>query len=125
MAITIKLEHIGRNINRHNKYLRMPSPRVAEIRGFGDKFFFDRRFLESNTDYADSGEGNRGTCLVFHLHEARVYEVFDTKTWGFHDRYFCTVKDNKIIRISEEEVIKWLTERKSSASQFMSQQSGE
>jgi hypothetical protein len=82
---------------------------VAEITGRSPKYGFERRFLECKKDYTHSNSvGSRGVYAFFILSEGRCYEVNSPISWKNTDRYFCTVENGKIKRISKSEVEKWL-----------------
>ena len=55
-------------------------------------------------DYSQSNSvGSRGVMAVYMLNDNMIYEVKDWKI-----RYFCTIKDWSIVRITETEVKEWI-----------------
>jgi hypothetical protein len=89
--------------------LGMPPPAawVAEIIGLDKKYKYERRFLQFNKDYSQANSvGSRGVQAVYMLEDGKIYDV---KAWK--ERYFCTIRDWEICRISEYEVNEWLKEK--------------
>lgn len=87
------------------------SPRqwVAEINGKDDTYKYKRQFLRGKKDYRyANSRGTRGVYAYYILDEGKLYEVSDPKTWRHSDRYFCTVKDGQIVKLTEQEVEEWL-----------------
>lgn len=86
---------------------------VAEITGLSEKYKYKRRFLEYKKDYTDSNSiGTRGVYAYYILDNDRIYDVSEPISWGKTDRYFCTVRDDEIIRLQESEVeeLLWLSD---------------
>lgn len=80
---------------------------VAEI-GIG----FSRSFLKGRYDCTDVNEsGTRGIYVHFPLDEGKIYEVCAPLEWGKADRYFCTVRNGNLIRLTREEANKCLKHR--------------
>lgn len=86
----------------------MPSSAwCAEIVGRDPKYKYARRFLPFKKNYSQSNSvGSRGVRAIYMLEENKIYEV---KEWK--ERYFCTIRDWAICRISEYEVNEWLKEK--------------
>jgi hypothetical protein len=94
-----------------------PSGWVAEITGFDPKYKYARTFLKFKKDYSRANsKGSRGIFAEYILEEGKIYDVEQQVTWKRSKRYFCTVKDWKIVEIDEMEVILCLNERSWSTS---------
>ena len=125
-AATLKIECIGDNwglppekVSLVNMFLGgIPKNYwVAEIIGYSDKYRYERLFLRCKKDYTHANsKGTRGVYAYYVLYDDRVYEVKERVSWGKCDRYFCTVRDGIVVRISEEEVKQWLNNRLESMS---------
>lgn len=84
---------------------------VAEITGRSNKYKFERKFLNCKKDYTESNStGTRGVYAYYILEEGKIYEVSSPQTWSSTDRYFCTIENGNLIRLSSEEVenLNWL-----------------
>jgi len=123
----LKLECIGDNIKQMNKFYSkkldditpglgklvigsMPARYfVAEITGLDDKYKFARKFLKPKKDYLKANSvGSRGIYAFYLLENNKVYDIKEPVSWGRSERYFCKIEENKLIKIGEEEVIRWL-----------------
>lgn len=95
----------------------MPAARAwcAEIAGTDPKYTYARRFLKPQYDYEHANSvGSRGVYAFYILAEGGIYEVSSPQSWQRTDRYFCVVENNKIRRISEQEVTQCLSDRSAS-----------
>lgn len=89
-----------------------PSSWVAEIMGFDKKYKYARQFLKGNTDYSEANSvGSHGVFRYFALAEGHIYDVKSQVTWRRSERYFCTVRDGKIVELTEDEVKECLSAR--------------
>jgi len=89
-----------------------PRPWVAEIVGKDPKYKYARSFLRAYKDYSEANSvGSRGVYLLYTLEEGCVYEVKEQINWRRWDRYFCTVRRGRIVRMAEDEVNQWLKYR--------------
>lgn len=114
MKATLGLEMIGgRPLRTHtgihliDDLFDMPYPCwIAEIKGFGIKYRFDREFVQGNTDYSKSNsKGTRGVFIWYVLESGHIYEVKEPLSWSRIEQYFCRVSDEgEIVKISEKEV---------------------
>lgn len=87
----------------------LPRPWVARITGLDPKWKYAREFLCPTWDYSEANSiGSRGIHLYYYLDNGQVYEVKEQVTWKRWARYFCEVKDGRIIEITEMDVISWL-----------------
>jgi hypothetical protein len=78
---------------------------VAEISGRDPKYTLARTFLRFKRDYAQANsKGSRGIYAVYLLDAEKLYEVKDGK-----DRYFCTVIDWEIQRLTLDDAKIWLS----------------
>jgi len=67
-----------------------------------------RDFLTPSVDYSKGNSvGSRGVRKYFWLDDngSAIYEVSAPETWKHTDRYFCTVRNQKIIRLEHVEAI--------------------
>ena len=84
-------------------------PWVAHLTGL-TATNFRREFLRGMKDYTHANvTGSRGVTLTFWLQDGDCYEVFRRLSWSRHERYFCQVDSGRIIRITREEAIRWLS----------------
>lgn len=82
---------------------------MAEITGMDRKYGLEHEFVESKRDFSESNKkGSRGVMLWFVIDEESIYEVFRFRSWSRSERYFARWIDGAEIRMSEEEVEKWL-----------------
>lgn len=82
---------------------------VAEITGRDPKYGYRREFLHYQKDYSRANStGTRGIYATYVLDEGRLYEVSAPQSWSATDRYFCTVRDGRIVRLSQEEADDWV-----------------
>ena len=82
---------------------------VAEITGFHEKYKYERKFLSYKKDHTYSNStGSRGVYAYYVLEEGKLYEVSSPESWSTIDRYFCTVKNGEIKKLSREEATQWL-----------------
>jgi hypothetical protein len=89
-----------------------PSSWVAEITGLDPKYKFARTFLRGSTDYSESNSvGSRGVFRYFVLDEGHTYDVKSQETWKRSERYYCTVREGKIVELNEDEVRECLNAR--------------
>lgn len=85
---------------------------VAEIMGSSPKYKYERKFVRCKKDYSEANSvGSRGVYAYYILDEGRIYEVSSPESWGKTDRYFCTVRNTELFKMSEEEVESWLKDR--------------
>ena len=115
MPKILKVECIGDDIPAGGMAAIFGSPPkrywVAEITGVCAKFKYQRKFLRCKKDYSQAnGIGSRGVYAYYILEDNRVYEVSSPESWRSTDRYFCTVVGGEIIRLTREEVDKWLND---------------
>lgn len=85
----------------------IPSPCwIAEIKGFGIRYRFDRVFVNGNVDYSKSNsKGTRGIFIWYVLESGHIYEVKESLSWSRIEQYFCHVSDDgETIKIPEKEV---------------------
>lgn len=123
----LKLECIGDNIKQMSKFYSakldsitpglgkavigdMPARYfVAEITGLNDKYKFARKFLKSKKDYLKANSiGSRGIYAFYLLENNKIYDIKEPVSWGRAERYYCKIENNKLVKMGEEEVIKWL-----------------
>jgi len=114
MKATFGLEAIGgfsirthTGVHEIDDLFDMPYPCwVAEIKGFGKKYHYDREFVPGKNDYSKANsKGTRGIFCWYVLESGHVYEVKEPTSWSRIERYFCRVSDEgEIIKISEGEV---------------------
>lgn len=72
-----------------------------------------REFLPKHKDYSSSNSaGTRGVRYCFILDENTPYEVFHKSSWNKIDRYFCSVMNGEIQRLSFEQMVEWVDRRK-------------
>jgi hypothetical protein len=91
----------------------------AEITGFDDRFGYAREFCRFKKDYSRANsKGSRGVYAIYCLDSDKLYEVKDRDR-----RYFCVVRDWKIVEVSKEQVDEWLSEN--SESTFCQQRASE
>lgn len=84
---------------------------VAEIVGRSPRYGYERKFLPCKKDYRDANSaGTRGVYAYYILDEGQLYEVSAPRSWRRTDRYFCTVKNGEIVRLTEEEAEAWLND---------------
>lgn len=82
---------------------------AAEITGRDPKYKYQREFLRYKKDYSRSNSvGTRGIYATYILDEGRLYEISAPQSWRATDRYFCTVEDGQVMRLTAEEVGKLL-----------------
>ena len=83
---------------------------VAKITGFNKKHGFAREFVRPKIDYAKSNSvGSRGVYANYVLDDGCIYEVSAPQSWKRTEKYFCSVYDGEIVRITREEVDMWLS----------------
>lgn len=84
----------------------------AEVTGFDPKYKYARTFLRFRKDYSRANsKGSRGVYAVYFLEEGKIYEVKDNKS-----RWFCTVRDWEIVKLTKEEADECLKDRSESTS---------
>jgi hypothetical protein len=85
---------------------------VAEITGITKNNKYDREFIVCKRDYTKANQrGNRGIYSWYILESEKMYEVYRPLNWSKHERFLCKVsEDGAIIKITEENVKKWLKE---------------
>ena len=85
---------------------------AARIAGPDPKYKYKRVFLKPKKDYSKANsKGSRGVYFVYMLESGNIYDVSEPVSWKNVDRYFCKVsEDGAIIKITEENVKKWLKE---------------
>ncbi len=89
-----------------------PRQWVAEITGRSPRFKYERQFLRGKIDYSKSNSvGTRGVYAYYILEDGKVYDVCSPQTWRRNDRYYCIVKDGQQVRLTEEDVDRWLKDR--------------
>lgn len=125
--VQIKIEIIGDNIDEQVKMFSYMCDSVTpglsnsvigkhkkrgwccQITGKDNKYTFKRFFLTGNKDYRHGNSlGSRGVYEYYNLEEGNVYEISSPVSWKKDDRYFCKIVDNKLLRISKEEVLEWV-----------------
>lgn len=129
MPKVLKIECIGDDTDQHLKFHRnltnslipglgdltfgksMKRYWVAEITGTCPKYKYQRVFLRYKKDYSEANSiGSRGVYAYYILEDGKIYEVCAPTSWKNTDRYFCTIENGELIRLSSEEVekLEWL-----------------
>lgn len=99
-----------------NKYLRQTKtgsdlyyhPWVAEIKGFSEKYNFDRLFIKGTKDYSEANSsGTKGVYMYFFLNKNKLYEACENISFLERKRVFIKTENNIITKISPEEAIEW------------------
>jgi hypothetical protein len=91
-----------------------PIPRrwVAEITGPDRKWKYARSFCRFKKDYSRANsKGSRGVYAIYCLDGSKYYEVNEWKR-----RFFCKVRDWKVVEVTKEEVDEWLKSNSASTS---------
>jgi hypothetical protein len=84
---------------------------VAEITGEDSKYKFKREFLRCKKDYSEAnGVGSRGVYVYYNLEEGKVYHVSSPESWKRIDKYYCTIKNGELQRLTQKEVEKWVND---------------
>lgn len=100
--------------NTFDRLIGMPPPScwVAEIKGYGDIYKYDREFLPRKLDYTHAnGIGSRGIMAEYILESGRVYEVKQQLSWNQSRRYFCLVSGfGDIVELDEDQVAQYIDE---------------
>jgi len=85
---------------------------IAKIVGYDSKYIYKRNFIKGIKDYSHANSvGSRGVYKYYHLTDG-LYEIKSPQSWKWSDRYFAKVKEGKLKRITEEELIRWLEAEK-------------
>ena len=83
---------------------------IAKITELCTKYKYKREFMKPRVDYCKSNNNfSRGVYLHYLLPEG-VYDVSAPISWKKNDRYYCVSTEGMIIRINENEVVKWLND---------------
>jgi len=114
-SVTIKLELIGVYTSSTGTirptFVRTgrKRPYVAELKGCDERYGLLRKFLKPLADYTQANsKRSRGVFHYYHLFEGRTYEVSEHTSWYHSTKYFCWVKDGKLIEIPINEIYQWL-----------------
>lgn len=84
----------------------------AEITGFDKKYKFSRLFLKGKVSYLESNScGSRGVYSFYNLENNKIYEINSPISWKKDDRYFCIVENDRLNKITKDEVAEWLTKK--------------
>ncbi len=97
--MTITLESIGGTGSGNRAW-------VAEITGPDAQFGLSRVFLAGVRDYSKANSvRSRGVRTAYALESGKLYEISAPESWKSTERYFATVRDGEIVRLSKEQVL--------------------
>lgn len=122
MVALLRLEIIGDDSNQRMRLWRrifpearqilslaFPEPWVARITGLDDRYGLAREFVRARKDYTNANSvGSRGVFNVYWL-ENGLYEVEERISWRQPRRWFCRAEAGRIIRMTREEALEWLS----------------